>query len=385
MSNQDYGIPYEFRQLINPQLVELWNDDNSNLTEADRISVSMFRIFFRVPDIISTAETPQLDLLNEEIENIWGDALKTLQIAIVFAQKAGIDFYENYYEEDSRDPMCEALVRLHARACRITNAILVMLKAGFSDDAYARWRTLYEIQIISAFIRKFGEKTAESYLKSIWAQLYKMQKTRLRNVMLPNSGEDDITQEDVDEAKERSRNLSLSPYGWAAETLIENNITVGSSNIKNPSIHDLSDIVGLRQGQVPYLLANAQVHANPDSLYWYVGKNGVGEEENGFTYGGSKYGLLGAGTDAFQSLSGITEDLLAVRSSDPVYRVASKLFAPLWNHVNKSFHDAQEKLNELSNLSASNVSSGSSPDPSEVTSSAPKDSGDACSAGRRMD
>ena len=40
------------------------------------------------------------------------------------------------------------------------------MKNGFADATYARWHSLYELNIIASFISKYGEKVAESYISS---------------------------------------------------------------------------------------------------------------------------------------------------------------------------------------------------------------------------
>ena len=194
------GIPRDFRQLMEP-LVDLWSKDDDTLSEGDLIAVSLVRVLWRVSDMITVVEQRETDQVIEELEEVWKDALKTLHVAIVFATNVGTDFRERYY--DKSDPMCEALVRLQARACRIASAVSVLLKAGFPDDAYARWRTLYEIEVVGAFIEKFGEEAAINYLKSWRAQLFKYQKARLDHVEQfgQEFGKDSITQQEVDEAE----------------------------------------------------------------------------------------------------------------------------------------------------------------------------------------
>jgi len=153
----ELGTPRDFRQLMAP-LVDLWNKDDDDLSKGNLIAASLVRILWRVSDMIKVVEKRETEQVIEELEEVWEDALKTLHVAIVFATNVGTDFREKYY--DNSDSMCEALVRLQARACRTANAVLVLLKAGYPDDAYARWRTLYEIEVVGAFIEKFGEEAA---------------------------------------------------------------------------------------------------------------------------------------------------------------------------------------------------------------------------------
>lgn len=340
------GIPRDFRQLMEP-LVDLWSKDDDTLSEGDLIAVSLVRVLWRVSDMITVVEQRETDQVIEELEEVWKDALKTLHVAIVFATNVGTDFRERYY--DKSDPMCEALVRLQARACRIASAVLVLLKAGFPDDAYARWRTLYEIEVVGAFIEKFGEEAAINFLKSWRAQLFKYQKARLDHVEQfgQEFGKDSITQQEVDEAEAALSQISRKAYGWAVDTITKNNIVLRSSRATDPNIHDLAEIVGCGHGKVPYLLGNSQVHANADSLWYSFGVNDSETTDgNDIFYGASEFGLLGPGTDSFQSLSGITKSLLAIRPDDPAYKIAAKLLPYLWNTVNKSFHEAKQKQEE---------------------------------------
>ena len=220
------------------------------------------------------------------------------------------------------------------------------MKAGFPDDAYSRWRTLYEIEIIGAFIEKFGSEAAESYLKSWPVQLFKLQRARLDHVSQfgQEFGKDSITQNEVDEAESAISAINSKAYGWAVETINQNGIDLRSSRNKDPNIHDLAEIVGRSNGRVAYLLGNSQVHANADALWFSFGlKDADVSEGCDVLYGSSQYGLLGPGTDSFLSLSGITESLLAIRPDDPAYTIAIKLLPRLWYNLNESFHEANDK------------------------------------------
>jgi hypothetical protein len=58
-----------------------------------------------------------------------------------------------------------AIINLHARAMQISNEILVLLKSGFADAAYARWRTLHELKIISFFLLDSNNIVSQRYLE----------------------------------------------------------------------------------------------------------------------------------------------------------------------------------------------------------------------------
>ena len=81
--------------------------------------------------------------------------------------------YDDYLRTQPKDQLQDrqyllnALSMIHGRACQQFLEITFLLKAGFADGAYARWRSLYELSIIAEFISNTGEKMAESYCNAI--------------------------------------------------------------------------------------------------------------------------------------------------------------------------------------------------------------------------
>ena len=77
----------------------------------------------------------------QRLGNFWSKPIDLLEMFILVAFESGMMFNEKYRENASRsnDFVFEALSRLHAKACQTSHAVLVLLKAGLADDAYARW------------------------------------------------------------------------------------------------------------------------------------------------------------------------------------------------------------------------------------------------------
>lgn len=59
-----------------------------------------------------------------------------------------------------------AMQQLHGRALQQFLEIVTLMKNGFADAAYARWRSMYELTITSSFITKYGEEVAKSFIES---------------------------------------------------------------------------------------------------------------------------------------------------------------------------------------------------------------------------
>lgn len=55
------------------------------------------------------------------------------------------------------------ICQLHGRACQQYLEILCLLKAGFADGAFARWRSMYELCVVAQFIAQNDEIVAKAY------------------------------------------------------------------------------------------------------------------------------------------------------------------------------------------------------------------------------
>lgn len=57
-----------------------------------------------------------------------------------------------------------AIFRIHARALKIYDEIFCLIRSGHADGANARWRSLYELAVVSLFLSKNNEEVSERYL-----------------------------------------------------------------------------------------------------------------------------------------------------------------------------------------------------------------------------
>lgn len=102
-------------------------------------------------------------------EEKWGKCFAASDAMYILATEAG-ELYGRYVEENVDAERKEsskytflALQHLHGRACQEFLEILYLMKLGFADGAYARWRSMYELSCIGSFIRKQGEQIARQY------------------------------------------------------------------------------------------------------------------------------------------------------------------------------------------------------------------------------
>ena len=71
--------------------------------------------------------------------------------------------YIKQYESTPMPYRFVALKYITGRACQVYREIVCLARHGFADGAFARWRTLYELAVISSFIYKYGDEIAKSY------------------------------------------------------------------------------------------------------------------------------------------------------------------------------------------------------------------------------
>lgn len=112
----------------------------------------------------------------------WGDgfvASDVLYICIIESAESYRDYVVEIYGQEV-SYLYHALANIHGRALQIYAEIMCLNKNGYADGAYARWRSLYELSVIAAFISENGEKVAESFVKSAdkengyeWARIAK--------------------------------------------------------------------------------------------------------------------------------------------------------------------------------------------------------------------
>ena len=124
---------------------------------------------------------------NEFISNLnqlWGNAFVASKAMYIMVVESA-EMYSEYVAGLDRNEISNlmytygALRFVHARALQQFLEILTLIKNGFADGAYARWRSMYELVIVAHFINEHGEKVAKSYIESAttedqyeWAREY---------------------------------------------------------------------------------------------------------------------------------------------------------------------------------------------------------------------
>lgn len=95
-------------------------------------------------------------------------ASETLYIMVLQAAEAYCGYVQNLDDSVKNSKVWEftAMLHIHGRAMQEYLEIITLMKNGFADGAYARWRSMYELAIISSFINKHGEKVAKAFVEA---------------------------------------------------------------------------------------------------------------------------------------------------------------------------------------------------------------------------
>ena len=105
------------------------------------------------------------------MEQMWGkcfEASEALYVLTVEAAEEYSDYVRDHVDSTKKQVLLytyQALQHLHGRACQVFWEITYLCRLGFSDGAYARWRSLYEISCTAAFIKSQGEGIAKQFVE----------------------------------------------------------------------------------------------------------------------------------------------------------------------------------------------------------------------------
>lgn len=224
-----------------------------------------------------TYEESELYGFRRRLEQTWGRPLDNFRMMLTTSRDSFMQEAESLRRSKARrKELREALLGIHARALRTATAIIALLENGLADDAYARWRTLYELSVVSAFLSEHGQNAAERYLAHEFVSL----KKRLNNAL--SWGEKKITkkqqreiEKDYDWAISKYGRSFKNDYGWAASF-------IGNDN---PKFVNIEESVKGRRIVPPYKESSQQVHGGRAGLL------GLSSSDNLTAIGHSDLGL----------------------------------------------------------------------------------------------
>ena len=251
----------------------------------------------------------QEGFINRNTER-WKRGFNALEILIIVCTEAGEEFNNTYRERavQERDVQFDLVVRLHARACHISSEILWLLKGGFADAAYARWRALHEVAVTALFLLNYGNVLSIRYYEHEVIEAYRAMKQYNKyksRLSVKEFSEEELMECKVarDEAINKYGQEFEGSYGWAADAL----------NNKRPNFFNLEEAVKLDHLRPYYKWASQNIHAN---VHGIRNKLGLAEaKEDVLLAGASNSGMTDPADLTALSLSQISIGLLTIYSN----------------------------------------------------------------------
>jgi hypothetical protein len=266
----------------------------------------------------------------ERLMSLWGYPLDLLEVLIYSNIEIGSKYQKQlpFLAEDIYFTH-QALLRLHAKACQTSLEILTLLKSGFADGANARWRLLYEIVVISYFIKEHGNDLAKRFLD--YDDVSSYQASILFQEHAEKLGYEPNTEKEMELIQDRIESLNQKygikykkgGYGWAGSVL----------NKDKPTFSDIEKNVNQDHMKPFFKRASQSVHAGAKGLFSQLGTH---PSTDVLLCGPSNYGLADPCRFTAIYLNKITVNFVLVGSKSPSFLVASELLIDLQGKIETS-------------------------------------------------
>lgn len=260
-----------------------------------------------------SAKREQKDGFEKRLRKRWGNGLDCLEQFIHINIELGEEAVQDRggaFESDV-DYTFEALARLHARACQISNEIYTLLESGYADGAHARWRALHEVAIVALFIKQEDEETAKRFLD--YRHLEDYYEAQNYQAHCEELGYKPFSEEQLqvlEDNRDKLVNRYGTPfddngygYGWAAHTF-EN---------KSATLSRLENEVDLDHLNPFYKMASNSVHAGSKGTKHRLGL--LDQDAQPLLAGPTNYGLADPAQSTATSLAQVSTALLLYEPS----------------------------------------------------------------------
>ena len=277
------------------------------------------------------------DGFKDRLEEDWGTAFDSIRLMLVISRESGNEFIKWISRSQKRRTSAkyDCLLKLHARGCQVTTEIMCLMENGLADGAFARWRTLHEIAVVTTILADSDDELAQRYLdhESIDAKR-SMDYFKLNYQALgyekPDAAEIERIEAEYLVTLARYGNAFGSQYGWIAPHL----------GLKKATFLDLEKAVGQISTRSYYLFAGYNVHAAARGINFRLGLI----EQNGTILSGmSNVGFFEPANNTAHSLARLNICLMEGRwNLDQL--VTAKILLELRNSVAELFHKAQSEV-----------------------------------------
>lgn len=269
-----------------------------------------------------------------KIDDLWATAFSALEALIV----EGDDFLRTLWKLARSEPgawsaKTHVLTSLVRRCLYTSRGILVLLRAGLSLEAHARWRSLHEFAATAQFIAMHDEDLAERYYAHRTVEARKAQRELARDRYDPVIGAPELDAASL-ESLERAYQEVVDAYGneitkdwgWTAAVLPSGKRHFG----------------GVREAVAatnPMKNAHVAVHASAGTVFW-------NHDPDAALWPPTDGGIAAPGANATRELARVfyayAERFVTVPSMVELAMIRSTVFKDLCDDVWQCFFDAAE-------------------------------------------
>jgi len=270
---------------------------------------------------------------------MWKEGLDLLEQFIALNLDWGTKLINEFNTngDPERKHLFFALIKNHSRACLMSEEILHLLKGGFPDAAFARWRSLYEIAVTARFIERHGKACAEAYLDHEIVDELKCHQLdhelqAARGIKLHADCCLKDQERELQEMLVKHGDSFKNAFGWAAAAL----------HHKNPQFRDLEANVRQDHMRVHYKRASHKIHAAANGISTSLGTQSFGLNAQ-MLRAPSHEGLSDPAILCAQSLDQ-TSVVVTTLFPKAECLIEMSLFAELVSRIEKTFdHLAEQK------------------------------------------
>lgn len=273
----------------------------------------------------------------DNLEDDWGKAFDILRMMLTISREIGPEFSTWAASEDAPKTPArhEALLKLHARGCQVVDEIICLMENGFADGAFARWRTLHEIAVVTALIADGDEELAIRYFDHEAIDAKRAMdhfKIHYDELGYDKPDDDEIAgiEKTYEEFLERYGHGFGAEFGWAAPHL-------GKKRVR---FIDLEQAAGQIAARSYYKFASHNVHASSKGVNYRLG---LIDQDEVLLAGRSNVGFFEPAHNTAQALCQLNGAILRDRW-DLDALVTYQILLNLWEDVPDACHDTQEAI-----------------------------------------
>ena len=271
--DKNYGISLTFSETEADELIseiEKFFEEIPNLILeiVDKEAKSQIKVLKKSWPERHICNRSEFQKFKDNIELKWGHGLNLMRIILEGAREIGNERLTALKRSKAKKNLIKrrVIILLHMRGCQTFTEIITLLENGLADGAMARWRTLYELSVVTELIAKYGDDLAIRYLDHVHVAAKKELDNDRKH--LDDKQESKLSKNEQlieDNYKSVITKYGTSfggDYGWAAHHL----------NSKNPRFRHLEAAAEMLELPTEYKLASYQVHASSTGVTWSLGQ-----------------------------------------------------------------------------------------------------------------